>query len=550
MSQLRSTEVAIIEKKEETSEFLPETDVPKADSNSVYNSISSRDIPIKSESERDLNEISHHFKTSISLGKSVSPKLGLSIPQHDSCNFVAEEQSVARTKPQLRSNASPSSASTTFLKDAALPRANASPGSAPTTFPKEAALPRANASPGSAPTTFPKESPEESANNSSKIRIINTECKKALGNSDNVVMAALLNCTDINLMGVIHFVPIVKLWGQCGPISISTASKIPFPYYGIPNAIVSIRYKTESRGIRKNTKYMKGVVSIDLQTCEKNIHINLSKGKMHITGAKNRNMGAIAFSVLAAHLNMAQQNLVYFRSLRPEVVLTTKKYILDTVQKTLFARNQIIEMTWKSTGKTIILDQPAYNLNDIKRQAPNDFDEQFATFLICHATEFTEYPLFAQRVEDILSTKSICETHIEIKSISICNNVFNYVSSCFNPEFQSSKVSFIKLSKFFLKNKFSVQYHNWRSTGLKVSIPLETMDTSSIKKKAKAHRFEFTKKDSVRQNSPTDYAEANIAFNMVCDYIEIFLATENNLDIFGTGAEHPITLDSQDRQFA
>lgn len=382
----------------------------------------------------------------------------------------------------------------------------------------------------------------------SEIKVLHPECRKTLGDSDNVVIATLLNCEEINLTGVIHFVPIIKLWGQCGPISISTASKIPFPYYGIPNAIISIRYKDESRGIRSNIKYMKGVASIDLQTCEKNIHINLSKRKMHITGAKTREMGIYAFNILCAHLNMARDNLNYFKSLQPIIIEATKKYVLDIVRKNLSSRNQIIEATLKSTGRSIILDQPSYDLNSINRQLPSDVDMKLTSFLLCHATEFVDFDLFEKRVENILAVKTICNTPIGVSLVSICNNVFNYPSTKFHPDFQSSNVSFIKLSEFFLRNKFSVQYHNWKSTGLKVSIPLEKLsEASSIKKKAKAHRFEFTKKNSVRQNSPTDYVEANIAFNTICDYIELFLKTESQLNIFQTTSK--ITVDDTDRVF-
>lgn len=389
---------------------------------------------------------------------------------------------------------------------------------------------------------------ERKDDNSSGIEVLHPECRKTLGDSDNVVIVTLLNCDEINLTSVVHFVPIIKLWGQCGPISISTASKISFPYYGIPNAIISIRYKDESRGVRANTKYMKGVVSIDLQTCGKNIHINLSGRKMHITGAKTREMGIFAFNVLCAHLNMARDNLSYFNSLQPAIIEATKKYTLDVVKKNLISRIQIIEATQKSTGRTIILDQPSYDLNIINRQAPSNVDAKLTSFLLTHATEFVDYQLFERRVNNILAVKTICNTPISVASVSICNDVFNYPSSKFHPDFQSSNVSFIKLSEFFLKNKFSVQYHNWKSTGLKVSIPLKTVsEASSIKKKAKAHRFEFTKKNSVRQNSPTDYYEANIAFNTICDYIELFLKTESQLNIFGSSPK--VTLDTADRAF-
>src|SRR5437868_5497725 len=93
-----------------------------------------------------------------------------------------------------------------------------------------------------------------------------------------------------------------------GPIQIpKSRGKIPF--FGLEGIIISARYAKKSRGARVGGGFMSNVISVDLQTGQKNIHLKVSGSKLQLTGALSEEMGDRAFSTMCWHVNSVQGHI-------------------------------------------------------------------------------------------------------------------------------------------------------------------------------------------------------------------------------------------------
>jgi hypothetical protein len=290
------------------------------------------------------------------------------------------------------------------------------------------------------------------------------------------------------------------------------------PYFGIPNSIICVKYKGKIRGIRQNEGQMNNVVSIDLQVCDKNINLKLAKTKIQLTGATTHEMGAHAFSVLCAHVNMIQGNLDYIRTLDENTCNDTISWVM-----------QYIYEFYEINGSLPYLDITAF---------PNNIDIRLASFIWQYIEDFDTFEPFqdkVQRVIDILNDHelNILDNNYTLEpiNINISNSVYN-----FN---MGKEVSLIQLSSHLMKKGFRCEFHNWNAN-LKVSIPIEseemeddiddasgTLHTNSTgNTKVKAHRFSIHKNFSIKQTSPSCYEQAMEARDLfisgLVDYIPTY----------------------------
>lgn len=306
----------------------------------------------------------------------------------------------------------------------------------------------------------------------------------------------------------------------------NTRNKIPF--FGIENAIVCVKYKGKIRGIRQNEGQMNNVVSIDLQTSNKNVNIKLAKSKVQLTGASSDTMGKRSFEILCEHINMIQNKLTHIRFL-------DEKIRQDTI-------NWVILQTNQETLKSI----------DMKAiEEAENIDKIFAAFLWQFADDFVGleddkhyyYEKFKRLIEIIYDvTQNVCDDIVNITECNISNSVYNYrIGHDIKVPFQGydyspgEEISLINLTKHLYKKGFSVSFHNWNSTHLKVSIPIigdemsensdETFETVSTKNsgKIKAHRFTVHRKLSIKQTSPTNHHQAAEAREMFLSGLSDFI---------------------------
>jgi hypothetical protein len=299
----------------------------------------------------------------------------------------------------------------------------------------------------------------------------------------------------------------------------NTRNKIPF--FGIENAIVCVKYKGKIRGIRQNEGQMNNVVSIDLQTYSKNVNIKLAKSKVQLTGASSDTMGKRSFEILCEHINMIQEKLTHIRFLNEELRQTTIKWVIE----------QTNQETLKSIDMGLI-------------SSTEHIDKIFAAFLWQFVDDFGGmsddeakyyyYEKFKRLIEIIYNVnENVSEGFLSITECNISNSVYNYrIGHDIENPFQGyeytpgDEISLINLTKHLYRKGFSVSFHNWNSTHLKVSIPIiddeasetseESMETSATKNgnKIKAHRFTVHRKLSIKQTSPTNHQQAAEAREM------------------------------------
>jgi len=305
----------------------------------------------------------------------------------------------------------------------------------------------------------------------------------------------------------------------------NTRNKIP--YFGVENVIVCVKYKNRIRGIRQNEGQMNNVVSVDLQISKKNINLKLAKNEVQLTGATSDNMGKNAFLILCSHIMMIQGHLNYIRSLSQEVRDASMNWVIENTKPILDDEN----------NKVI----PPFDYDRVISSCNQDqlLDTKFLIFLWQFADEFETYEQYLNQlnvITNIINSNDniIPESNeISITDCKISNSVYNYNIG--------QEISLIGLTKFLHGRGFSVSFHNWNSTQLKVSIPIledeNTIETSSTTEseptgtissttsKIRAHRFSIHRGGgSIKQTSPSDSFKAaearKVLLEAISEYIE------------------------------
>jgi hypothetical protein len=301
---------------------------------------------------------------------------------------------------------------------------------------------------------------------------------------------------------------------------INTRNKIP--YFGVENAVVCVKYKGKIRGIRQNKGQMNNVASIDLQTGNKNVNIKLAKTRVQLTGANSEGMGEKSFKIICSHINLIQSHLHHIRCLSEEL---RQKTIAWVIQRSFVEKNENE------------YDLKHIDMNDIQNES--EIDTIFATFLWNFCDDFDEAPEYSEKLSRIIeicynTELNICDGYVDITDCNVSNSVYNYNIG--------KEVSLIGLTRHLSAKGFSVSFHNWNSTQLKVSMPIfndeisendsdegtdstgRTIATSGTNgsNKIKAHRFTVHRKLSIKQTSPTCNAQAMEAKNLFLEGISDF----------------------------
>jgi hypothetical protein len=215
---------------------------------------------------------------------------------------------------------------------------------------------------------------------------------------------------------------------------IKTRNKIP--YFGIPNAIVCVKYEGSVRGIRQNKGQMNNVVSIDLQCCDKNINLKLAKTKIQLTGANSEKMGIEAFQILCAHLNMIQDNINYKNGLSEEI----KEHTLNWINSNTELNMDMIETS------------------------PDNVDKRLLRFLYGYYSEFDKYEDFCEKIKKVMKVIFLCSENVQPDNPRISNSVYNYTLG--------KEISLINMTMHLRKKGFNANFHNWNTTYVNVSIPI------------------------------------------------------------------------------
>ena len=264
--------------------------------------------------------------------------------------------------------------------------------------------------------------------------------------STNMVMVIPLNRT-LNLPALYELLTLAIVDFVVGT-NPAPGGRAKVPYFGKEQVIVGARFRDQSRGIRKNGGQLRNVVAIDLQHCQKNIHLKVSETKITMMGLLSEAMGTTCAQVLLAHIDMVQNHWLHLRGLSSETLNASIQWLCGSL--------------YEEDGKR----KSDAEIADVFAKIPEGIDERGTRYLSMFAEEYELYSDFAAKLQTVLTLPTpICPRLPTLGLGKISNAVYNYNIG--------SRVSLITLCQELLKRGYGASYHNFhRSKSLQVVIPL------------------------------------------------------------------------------
>lgn len=349
-----------------------------------------------------------------------------------------------------------------------------------------------------------------------------------------VMVADLSRRIDVN--AAYHALPIVHIFSEKTGTRITreatgrSKSSQKIEFFGEENVIISVRYNGCSRGVRQGGKQMRNVASMDLQVYGKNVHMKVSSSKIQLTGARDENMGRLAFQHLCDHLNTAQMNLDHLHSLEPEVLRATINWVREAVQAPGVVPNSVIETTVHNT--------------------PPGVDSRATAFLISFRNDFDTLEEFVEKISYLTFAPRIVvhETDqfdpVTITRARVCNGVYNCTLN--------QDLPLIDLTIFLQECGYYASYHNVKARNVSIAIPAtgdgaspdtseaeesDAEEANSSKERVRTHRVTIYSNSSIRLSSPTFFEEARSVIQGVVNCIQEFLNVGVNDLVGETGTD-------------
>lgn len=332
----------------------------------------------------------------------------------------------------------------------------------------------------------------------------------------NIVTVAYLD-QELNLAMIYDLLTII-------PFDYKIGTKVPgmgretVPFFGINNVIVGLRYGTQMRGIERTNGHLQSLIGVDIQCCNKNINLKVSRNKIQLTGSKSEAMAIEATTLLLKHLEMMIGHFNHVKSLSRDIQRTSLEWLMVT----------LIDTT-RSCMKGY--DETLESFSSLKESA--DVDKHMAIWLSMFACEYKkdgQASVFVDKIFRIMSY--ICSEECpfikvpEMISYKICNGVYNF---CLG-----KKISLIETSQGMIRLGYKVSYHNW-SAGKKIKIAIPILEESTeaispleedseeeevstpleakedpifLDKKLRAHRFTVNQSGNVRYFTNVSFHKA------------------------------------------
>ncbi len=251
-------------------------------------------------------------------------------------------------------------------------------------------------------------------------------------------------------------------------------SRVKIPYFGAEGAIVSVRFKNKSRGIRNEGGQLRNVVAVDLQYSGKNIHLKVSENKLALMGALTEAMGNGAFQKLLEHLNMVQDHWLHIRNLPADVRHASIKWLCELLYGPPVPPMPVEPTTVVESVNVLAAFSTTYTLKkltdpDVKAaflNIPVTVDTRCVMYLVMFAHEFQYYHDFVNKIDVLLTLSLPIYQRVPILGAAkIANAVYNYKVG--------TRVSLITLCRELHVRGYCVSYHNWvKSKSLHVMVPI------------------------------------------------------------------------------
>jgi hypothetical protein len=349
----------------------------------------------------------------------------------------------------------------------------------------------------------------------------------------NMVMVAKLNC-KVDMKCVYDCLSVIPLDRNIKINMFTTNNKVKVPFFGTNTALISIRYYSMSKGLKRETNPRMNAVFLDLQYANKNIHVKISEQAIQMTGILNDKMGSEVVDVILDHLLMNQSHLDYMKSKSNEILINTANWVLQYVYSQIKEGDDFIP--YVHFEENIVV--------------PQDIDFKIATFFLVHSYGLDTYEQFYVLLQKLITYSTIYTGNLSIRRLSVVNSIYNYDLG--------TKISLIPLAVHLDQiDKFDVSLANWVGKSFQVKMststpiddkPSPTTTTTLIgidelegvnsgidhkdsmfaredEPESDLHNHTFTlyPKGTIKQNSPSFMNEAYRAYTTLMIAIQEFL---------------------------
>jgi len=351
-------------------------------------------------------------------------------------------------------------------------------------------------------------------------------------------MSLTSSCINLDNFNCSNMVIVIRWKGkislnaafQCLPIlvvenklvSTIKGKKIKIPYYGIEDTIVSIRYKSNVRGIREMLKKQSdNFVSVDLQSQNKNVHIKLSENNVTIMGVTTLEHAMEATQCIIDLIQQCDENLTFLKNCLSEDVDKCLNFF-----KTLYESSEL--PNYDDFSNIINLEIAK---NDVLKKEHLSICE----ILLAYAYEYKDYNSFSKKIDLISSYDKIETFKIKLTYYDISTSLYNYHLS------PSNNLSLRMNGIFILRNLAAeinnllddnviASHHNWKSKYCDVVIS-EKFTKSDGEIIEKTHRFNISEKGSIRQWSPDTKEFSYNIHNKIIAILKLVIQNGNNVYI-------------------
>jgi hypothetical protein len=174
------------------------------------------------------------------------------------------------------------------------------------------------------------------------------EFAKSIGfKSCNVVVNSPLSSPilDLAILSRILTIWYVPFTVGAKKIGVFRGLRDSVPFFGHNGVLVGVKYDNLSRGIVRKSNAMPKMVALDFQICNKNVHMRISRGNIHQTGAPNMEVAEQAATEIIEYITMCTNNLQLFRNLS----LDDQQRLVNRVAEACFDQDGIPK---KGAGRT------------------------------------------------------------------------------------------------------------------------------------------------------------------------------------------------------
>jgi len=314
--------------------------------------------------------------------------------------------------------------------------------------------------------------------------------------------------------------PMLKVTSVNMPINKRHKQKCKIPNFGIPGAILSVRYSGYNRGIikSKDTEHFKNAITLDIETTLKNVNIKLIKSKMHMCGITSIKMAEEAGNYLLNQLYEIQNNLDYLSN-NPQDTLNIinwlktntkgQEILLQSYNQDLLQSTTYIKNNNKSSNIGHFLIIP--------KNIPTDFNNKIYEILTSQILDYKIYEDFMTFLDWVVKQKNAITLPLEIIQIEKVMVNYNYALGFNIDQWKLAQ-------KINGLHGFQARFENTVDRSVMIKLPYipKSSRLSRRKDKIPCHTFMVYKKGLVTQSGPNEELMADVyyLFNSTIDEIK------------------------------